>query len=89
MLANMTVADLLRPSEKKRAGFYDLALILGGSVLIGLSFSLREDEKIRVPSKPVRVTPIRERPGEARYAVNFTDLSEEDRRALRWLAEYR
>ncbi len=36
MLANITVADLLRPCEKRRAGLYDLALILGGSLLIGL-----------------------------------------------------
>lgn len=35
MLANITVADLLRPCEKRWAGFYDLALILGGSALIG------------------------------------------------------
>lgn len=36
MLADMTFADLLRPCEKKRAGIYDLTLILGGSLLIGL-----------------------------------------------------
>jgi biotin transport system substrate-specific component len=36
MLANVTVADVFRPCEKKWAGFYDLALIIGGSLLIGL-----------------------------------------------------
>ena len=41
MLANMTVADLLRPSERRRAGFYDLALILGGSLLIGLCAQIK------------------------------------------------
>ena len=41
MLTDMTVADLLRPSERWRAGFYDLALILGGSLLIGLCAQIK------------------------------------------------
>jgi biotin transporter BioY len=41
MLANTTVADLLRPTEKKRAGLYNLALILGGSLLIGLCAQIK------------------------------------------------
>lgn len=36
MLTNITVADILRPSEKKQAVFYDIALIAGGAFLIAL-----------------------------------------------------
>jgi biotin transporter BioY len=52
MLANATVADLLRPCEKKRAGFYDIALIIGGSLLIALCAQV----KILLPFSPVPVT---------------------------------
>ena len=41
MLANITLVDLMRPCEKKRAGFYDFALIIGGSLLIGLSAQVK------------------------------------------------
>jgi biotin transport system substrate-specific component len=37
MLTNATIADLWRPREKTSAGLYDISLILGGSLLIGLS----------------------------------------------------
>ncbi len=37
MQTNATIADLLRPREKTPAGLYDISLILGGSLLIGLS----------------------------------------------------
>ena len=37
MLTYATVADIYRPSEKTRAMFYDMALILCGSVFIGIS----------------------------------------------------
>ncbi len=37
MLANATLADLVRPCEKKSAVLYDLALIIGGSLLVALS----------------------------------------------------
>jgi len=40
MLTNATVADLLRPCEKSRAGLYDLVLIFAGVVFIGLSAQL-------------------------------------------------
>ena len=40
MLTNATVADLLRPSEKSRAGIYDLTLIFAGLIFIGLSAQL-------------------------------------------------
>jgi biotin transport system substrate-specific component len=36
MIAQPTVADLARPSEKKLARLYDILLVLGGSVIIGL-----------------------------------------------------
>jgi len=52
MLANATVADYLRPSEKRYAAFYDIALILGGSLLIGLSAKV----KVVLPFGPVPVT---------------------------------
>jgi biotin transport system substrate-specific component len=52
MLINATVADLLRPCEKKWAGFYDIALIVGGSLLIGLCAQV----KILLPFGPVPVT---------------------------------
>lgn len=36
MIAGMTVADLVRPSEKGRARLYDGAVVLGGSIVIAL-----------------------------------------------------
>jgi len=51
MLANATVADLLRPGEKRLAGFYDIALIVGGSLLIGLCAQIKF-----FPFGPVPVT---------------------------------
>lgn len=52
MLTNATVADLLRPSEKRIAGFYDVALIISGSLLIGLCAHV----KVWLPFSPVPVT---------------------------------
>lgn len=40
MSANATVVDLWRPSEKTRAALYDLALIVGGSLLLAFSAQL-------------------------------------------------
>jgi len=37
MIAGLTVADLVRPAERRRAYFYDAALIAGGSIVIALS----------------------------------------------------
>jgi biotin transport system substrate-specific component len=37
MLANATVADILRPCEKRYSLVYDLALIIGGSLVIAFS----------------------------------------------------
>ncbi len=36
MIAGLTVADLIRPSEKKLAYLYDAALVVGGSIVIAL-----------------------------------------------------
>ena len=52
MVTNATVADLWQPSEKRLAQFYDLTLIVGGSVLIALCAKLR----IVLPFGPVPVT---------------------------------
>lgn len=52
MLMNVTVADLLRPSEKRLAGLYDVTLIVGGSLLIGLCAHI----KMWLPFSPVPVT---------------------------------
>jgi len=40
MLAGATYADVLRPSKKTLAGLYDVALVIGGSLLIGLCAQL-------------------------------------------------
>ncbi len=40
MLANATVADLLRPNEKRYAVFYDIALIICGSFVIAICAQL-------------------------------------------------
>ena len=52
MLTKATVADLWRPPEKRLAGFYDVALIIGGSLLIGLCAHV----KVLLPFSPVPVT---------------------------------
>jgi biotin transport system substrate-specific component len=52
MLANATVADLLRPCDKRLAAFYDIVLIVGGSLLI----SLCAHAKVWLPFSPVPVT---------------------------------
>jgi len=52
MLASATIADLLRPCEKRRAALYDITLIIGGSLLIGLCAQV----KILLPFSPVPIT---------------------------------
>ncbi len=37
MIAGLTIADLVRPAERRLARFYDAALIAGGSIAIALS----------------------------------------------------
>jgi biotin transporter BioY len=52
MLATATIADLLRPSEKSSAAIYDIALVIGGSLIIALSARIT----ILLPFSPVPVT---------------------------------
>ncbi len=52
MLANATVADVLRPCAKRYAVLYDIVLIIGGSLLIALSVQV----KILLPFSPVPIT---------------------------------
>lgn len=53
MLTNATVADVLRPGEKKLAGFYDIALIIGGSLLIALSTRWQSAGLFLLPVRPL------------------------------------
>jgi len=52
MLTNMTYAGLFRPSNKAYACFYDIALVIGGSLFIAASTQL----KIFLPFSPVPIT---------------------------------
>jgi len=52
MLANGTVAGVFRPCKRAYAGFYDIALIIGGSLLIGLCAQV----KIGLGFSPVPIT---------------------------------
>lgn len=47
-----TYADLLRPSSRRYAQLYDIALVLGGSLLIGLCAQIA----IPLPFSPVPIT---------------------------------
>ena len=51
-MTNVTVADLLRPCERRAAGFYDVVLVITGSFLIGLSAKVQ----VLLPFGPVPVT---------------------------------
>ncbi len=48
----MTYADLLRPAARWQALLYDLALVLGGSLLVTASARL----EVRLPFSPVPIT---------------------------------
>jgi biotin transport system substrate-specific component len=52
MVTNATVADLWQPCEKGLARFYDLTLIVGGSLLIAACAKL----KVLLPFGPIPVT---------------------------------
>ncbi len=52
MVTNVTVADLWQPCEKGLARFYDLTLIVGGSLLIAACAKL----KVLLPFGPIPVT---------------------------------
>lgn len=51
-MAQATMVDLLRPCESKRAVVYDVALIVGGSLLIGLCAHV----KVLLAFSPVPIT---------------------------------
>ncbi|MBN1511434.1 MAG: biotin transporter BioY, partial [Phycisphaerae bacterium] len=36
MIAGLTVADVVRPADKRLARFYDMALVFGGSIIVAL-----------------------------------------------------
>lgn len=48
----MVYADIFRPTVKRHAGFYDVALVLGGSLFIALSAQI----VLRLPFSPVPIT---------------------------------
>lgn len=48
----MTYAEILRPCEKKPAAFYDITLVVGGSVIIGLCAQIA----IWLPFSPVPIS---------------------------------
>jgi biotin transport system substrate-specific component len=52
MASASTIAGVLRPCNKASAGLYDIALIVGGSLLIGLSAQVA----VGLPFSPVPVT---------------------------------
>ena len=52
MLVNATIAGVFRPAKKTYAGFYDIALIIGGSLLIALCAQV----KVPLPFSPVPIT---------------------------------
>ena len=52
MLTNVTYAGLFRPSNRAYACFYDIALVIGGSLFVAISSRL----KIFFPFSPVPVT---------------------------------
>lgn len=52
MRAYTTYADVLRPSDKAYAAFYDVALIVGGSLLVGLCAQIA----FFLPYSPVPIT---------------------------------
>jgi biotin transport system substrate-specific component len=52
MPATLTIADLLRPDEKRAAAVYDICLVISSSLLIALCAHI----KILLPFSPVPVT---------------------------------
>ena len=55
MLTNVTYADIFRPCEKRIAWLYDITLIIGGSLLIGLCAQLAIGWPVPVTGQPFAV----------------------------------
>jgi biotin transport system substrate-specific component len=52
MVTSLTYADILRPCAKKYSILYDVVLVIGGSLLIGLSAQIA----VKLPFSPVPIT---------------------------------
>jgi biotin transport system substrate-specific component len=69
MLANATLADLIRPCEKKSAVLYDLALIIGGSLLVALSAQIAVGYPVPITAQTFAVLMLAALLGPARAAL--------------------
>ena len=70
MSANVTVAGLLRPCEKKLAALYDVAVVVGGSLLIALCAQLAIGWPIPVTGQTFAVLMIGALLGSRRASVS-------------------
>ena len=69
MLANATLADLIRPCEKKSAVLFDLALIIGGSFLVALSAQVAVGYPVPITAQTFAVLMLAALLGPARAAL--------------------
>jgi len=69
MLANATLADLIRPCEKKSAVLFDLALIIGGSLLVALSAQIAVGYPVPITAQTFAVLMLAALLGPARAAL--------------------
>jgi len=69
MLANVTLADVFRPSARKYAGVYDLVLIVGLSWLVALSAQLAIGSPVPITAQTFAVLIIAALLGPLRAAV--------------------
>jgi len=58
MIAGLTVADLVRPSERRLACFYDAALVVGGSVVIALCAQIALGDPVPITGQTFAVLMI-------------------------------
>ncbi len=69
MLANATLADLIRPCEKKSAVLFDLALIIGGSLLVALSAQIAVGYRVPITAQTFAVLTLAALLGPRRAAL--------------------
>lgn len=69
MLANATLADLVRPCERKSAVLYDFALIIGGSLLVALSAQVAVGYPVPITAQTFTVLMLAALLGPARAAL--------------------